>query len=751
MGPYGEQIKANWNTGVKTQTGHKPYLVSGENAGPLTKGQSSSLKTRTIGERTEVLDAYSPHVAKNTVDGEDAWQMLEYGEAVPRFSQINIAQNVPDYRTMSKYSLGKNIGGKIRTQSDIDLQFSKDVGSTGKHEIHHAINLPTTTKGNVKIVSGPNAGKIQQYKLNNSYALHKNKDLVYDTRQPAIRYGGNRAIDVSDEGATFTTKWNAKAERFDTEFVPKDDLFPNQHSRLMNMYNKPTSGFKNYLNYKNQPLEMTADNVGFRHKYGLTYDKGYNQIDDKTASGLFDKLNHTDPNAAAIFRDKKAYKDFFNKANYGIAPIGLGGASLINNSSSSSGYKTGGVRKHKKGGTQVDPPPFEVSMCSNGEWNGQSVKTGCGYRDSAHNLYGSGAMTLGSISSKGMSGSARVGLGYSTHVPYSPITGHVGLSAGTRLKGDEQSMNFNPILDATGSIGIEGEFGGNSYNWQEPWNYGGGVYGKQDLAGGTGTTIGLYGNVGLLSGKVGYNKNTGTEATIGFGIPIRKTGGFKYEDGGFFGKIRKRLAKNLYPVSYSGDPDEDGVLGGPIDKVALALKGKKSVFDDRTGNKDEDSLAIQERTDLLQVLMGQDQQYNSISESKYKPTKGDNIDGTFYSSSLTEDMLRNKLTHSGWDEFPTQTVTGGGPLGNFTIDKGEDERGKYVSYYDKWDLSPFKKGFMNKVSDKIQSWAGINPPEVYGRVYMDEIGNVSSKKENPIKTSKERRGGKRKCKYGGCW
>ena len=27
-------------------------------------------------------------------------------------------------------------------------------------------------------------------------------------------------------------------------------------------------------------------------------------------------------------------------------------------------------------------------------------------------------------------------------------------------------------------------------------------------------------------------------------------------------------------------------------------------------------------------------------------------------------------------------------LGNFTVNKGKDERGEYISYYDKYDLSP---------------------------------------------------------------
>lgn len=167
----------------------------------------------------------------------------------------------------------------------------------------------------------------------------------------------------------------------------------------------------------------------------------------------------------------------------------------------------------------------ELSMCSNGEWNGGSVKTACGNRNSAHNLYGSTGITIGDISDKSLSGSLRGGLGYSTHVPYSPMTGHVGLSAGTRFTGDEESMMFNPTFDATGSVGIEGEFGGNSHNWREPWKYGAGIYGKQDLVNGTGTTAGLYGNVGNFSGKVGYNTNTGAEATIGFGLPIRQEGG----------------------------------------------------------------------------------------------------------------------------------------------------------------------------------------------------------------------------------
>jgi hypothetical protein len=185
-----------------------------------------------------------------------------------------------------------------------------------------------------------------------------------------------------------------------------------------------------------------------------------------------------------------------------------------------------GNYKFKNGGSLPKAQPgTELAMCSNGEWNGRSVKTACGNRESAHNLYGTGALTIGDISEESMSGSARVGLGYSTHVPYSPLTGHAGISAGTRLDADEQSMMFNPILDATASVGIEGEFGGNSHKWREPWKYGAGIYGKKDLTGNNGVTAGLYGNLGILSGKIGYSSNGGLESSIGANIDIRKDGG----------------------------------------------------------------------------------------------------------------------------------------------------------------------------------------------------------------------------------
>ncbi len=348
--------------------------------------------------------------------------------------------------------------------------------------------------------------------------------LKEDNKIMPLIHHSNKIFDFFDESLSSNTKYGkgvyTRPEAFHNKRVGRsiaEIMDESNDKKLFQMY-----GNKRYDLYSNDIPELRK--LEFKNERGL-YPKG--NIDYENISTVISPFSNP-------LKSMTGNDGMFDLTNPNI-------------------YKqTGGSLPKAQSGT-------ELSMCSNGEWNGQSVKTGCGYRDSAHNLYGSAGMTLGDISDKSMSGSARVGLGYSTHVPYSPITGHLGLSGGTRLKGDEQSMMFNPILDATGSVGIEGEFGGNSYNWREPWKYGAGIYGKHDLIGGTGTTAGLYGNVGLFSGKVGYNPNTGFESTLGFGIPIRQNGGLiRY----FKNKLKNNPIKRKYDaLKYNRSVDAFGNTG----------------------------------------------------------------------------------------------------------------------------------------------------------------------------------------------
>ena len=187
--------------------------------------------------------------------------------------------------------------------------------------------------------------------------------------------------------------------------------------------------------------------------------------------------------------------------------------------------------------------------------------------------------------------------------------------------------------------------------------------------------------------------------------------------------VRKKIADNLYPISYG-----DGLF-----RIINAVRGKKDPRDKRTGTK-EDSKRMQESTDFLRIHMGQDQKYESIPKSKYKPSIAKDDDVTYYSSPVTEEAIRENIDYlSDQKSFYTNEegskrrgTNMGGVLGRYTITKGEDEKGKYVSYYDKWDFNPFDYNkypggeSLSKAYEKTMGFFGMNAPEIYGRVYYDE-------------------------------
>ena len=149
--------------------------------------------------------------------------------------------------------------------------------------------------------------------------------------------------------------------------------------------------------------------------------------------------------------------------------------------------------------------------------------------------------------------------------------------------------------------------------------------------------------------------------------------------------LEKKIADNLYPVSYKGG----------VSRIINAVRGKKDPRDERTGTK-EDPKHMQERTDLLRLHMGQDQKYNSVPKSEYKPSKAKDDDVTYYTSPSTEEIIRNNMEYLSdqksfyTDEDSKKMGTDmGGVLGRYTLSKGEDEKGKYISYYDEYDFNPF--------------------------------------------------------------
>lgn len=146
--------------------------------------------------------------------------------------------------------------------------------------------------------------------------------------------------------------------------------------------------------------------------------------------------------------------------------------------------------------------------------------------------------------------------------------------------------------------------------------------------------------------------------------------------------------------------------------------------------------SVHERKDLMSILMGTPQQFNSIEKSQYQPSNSTDPNAVYYRSKATEETLKKQynvlldyFSETGKDKAVTYAAGEddswkSNVLGRYTVSKGIDDDGReYLSYYDKWDLQPFKEsGFLTSITDKLQDFAGLNAPEVYGRVYKDEIG-----------------------------
>jgi|TARA_R100001463_G_scaffold2898_1_gene11988 hypothetical protein len=258
--------------------------------------------------------------------------------------------------------------------------------------------------------------------------------------------------------------------------------------------------------------------------------------------------------------------------------------------------------------------------------------------------------------------------------------------------------------------------------------------------------------------------------------------------------IRKQLAKNLYPVGYTGRYGSGVGFGERFFNALFGSEDEKDYANSNTSYNDIDSyykrtgldpsrdldfIAEKERMDLLQMVMGQEQKYNTIQPSRYKPTVGHEKGDKYYRSKATEISIRKSLesnyVESEYDtlgmtniyrELQKQKPNKKGiksiskrleflgeynSLGNTTFSLGEDEKGKYISYYDVWDLDPTLEktdsgifvnylgstdnNALDKIISSIIDGASISnildltPPKIYGRVYLKEVLSEDQIKE----------------------
>lgn len=175
-------------------------------------------------------------------------------------------------------------------------------------------------------------------------------------------------------------------------------------------------------------------------------------------------------------------------------------------------------------------------------------------------------------------------------------------------------------------------------------------------------------------------------------------------------EIQNRLAKNIMPFSYENQAKRvwDAVVKNEEDiqrtEMNESLANKGPMFEE-----------YKRRADAYNTYMGIPQQYNTFGVSKTKPSKSTNPNATYYK---INNPSFYKILATNYDDAGVNSDIQNLVMGNFTIDYGKDERGNYVSYYDKWDIAPIDYG---------------KPFEIYDRVYYREREVGKDINNRPVK------------------
>ena len=191
--------------------------------------------------------------------------------------------------------------------------------------------------------------------------------------------------------------------------------------------------------------------------------------------------------------------------------------------------------------------------------------------------------------------------------------------------------------------------------------------------------------------------------------------------GAFLDYAKEKIAGNIRPQGYQN----------PLERVADAMvKPEAGSFNKMTEYLEKKyGPSLRERQDFLGLMMKGEQQNNTLPISTTRPTNSKDEEAVYYNSPKTENRIKEQLKDPEFlkrfspNDKGIYSVAGhrfhDNVLGNYTMNLGEDDKGKYVSYYDKWDLDPYKRrgGALDMISTITQKAAGVNPAEAYGRVY----------------------------------
>lgn len=243
---------------------------------------------------------------------------------------------------------------------------------------------------------------------------------------------------------------------------------------------------------------------------------------------------------------------------------------------------------------------------------------------------------------------------------------------------------------------------------------------------------------------------------------IRSNGGNLFLTGGsegIFGtlnpiqKLRDRLYRANSPSDYSigrhiedtMHPENRVILSDPVAEAMWANYMNQQNYYTKDSKQNISSLPV---TGMLQKA-----QYSpTIGTPKYENVYEVNPEllntENAYYHPVNDDVLYDLVTKNAADNSITKTSLHNNSLGTYGVSLGEDENGKYISYYDDWDINPFSDNSYSKKDDEsnlmkagravLGGFDDISvvgkPFSVYGRRYYtdDDIERIRRQKSRAL-------------------
>lgn len=207
-----------------------------------------------------------------------------------------------------------------------------------------------------------------------------------------------------------------------------------------------------------------------------------------------------------------------------------------------------------------------------------------------------------------------------------------------------------------------------------------------------------------------------------------------YENGtGLADFIKNRLYTNVDPHDYNIPKAIFQFLGGEREyrsgmKEALWAKYLgRDTYNDYVGEKSVDDW-------IVPAVYSPTTGKSTYTTYRLNPAKFNNSHAGSAGGPLSDENIRayfKRRAELGKNNFTTDDGFPNSGMGYYTMGSGQDEKGRYISYYDDWDINPFHgktaqswtkilpKALTDK-ADILQGTLGTNPYTLYDRRYLTD-------------------------------